>query len=62
MSVGTGYNMLLPARHGSPFTLVEAFSSGDGSLGISADRVKILAGHLFSRASPPQSEAGTDPT
>jgi FtsX-like permease family len=53
MSVGTGYNMLLPARHGSPFTLVEAFSSGDGSLGISADRVKILAGHLFSRASPP---------
>ena len=38
--------MALPARHGVPEP-VNAFSSPDRALGVSADRVKILQGQMF---------------
>jgi len=41
------YNVAVPVRHGVPDTQVVAFSSPDRTLGISADRVKILQGRLF---------------
>jgi MacB-like periplasmic core domain/FtsX-like permease family len=40
------YQIALPARHGAP-QLVEAFSSPDGTMGVSADRVKIVQGRMF---------------
>ena len=47
------YQIALPARHGVP-QLVEAFSSPDGTLGVSADRVKIVQGRMFSSRAPGQ--------
>src|SRR5271166_2267162 len=40
------YQVGLPARHGVP-ELVEALSSPDGALGVSADRVKIVQGQMY---------------
>jgi hypothetical protein len=40
------YQTALPARHGVP-ELVNAFSSPDRALGVSADRVKVLQGQMF---------------
>ena len=53
MSAQILYQIALPARHGVP-QLVEAFSSPDGTLGVSADRVKILQGRMFSSRAPGQ--------
>jgi hypothetical protein len=47
MSTVTGYNMAMPVSHGVPDTHIVVFSSPDGALGVSADRVKITAGRLF---------------
>src|SRR5690348_7791392 len=47
------YQIALPARHGAP-QLVEAFSSPDGTMGVSADRVKILQGRMFTSRAPGQ--------
>ena len=47
------YQIALPARHGTP-QLVDAFSSPDGTLGVSADRVKIVQGRMFSSRAPDQ--------
>ena len=46
MSTEVQYKIVLPARHGVPEP-VQAFSSPDRALGVSADRVKILQGRLF---------------
>jgi MacB-like periplasmic core domain/FtsX-like permease family len=46
MSTVMGFNMALPVRHGVPDTRIVVFSSPDGALGVSADRVKIVAGRL----------------
>jgi ABC-type antimicrobial peptide transport system permease subunit len=46
MSTEVLYQLALPARHGVP-EAVEALSSPDRTLGVSADRVKILQGRLF---------------
>ena len=48
MSTAVQYNMVLPVRRGLPLTPVQAFSSPDRALGVSADRVKILQGRMFS--------------
>ena len=47
MSTSSLYQMVIPVRHGLPQTLVNAFSSPDGTLGVSADRVKIAQGRMF---------------
>ncbi len=47
LSVQSLYQMVLPVRHGVPETAVEAVSSPDRAMGVSADRVKILQGHMF---------------
>ena len=47
------YQIALPARHGVP-QLVEAFSSPDGTMGVSADRVKIVQGRMFTSRAPGQ--------
>jgi hypothetical protein len=47
MSTASLYQMVLPVRHGLPQTEVEAISSPDRALGVSADRVKILQGRMF---------------
>ena len=41
------YDVAVPVRHGVPDTQVIALSSPDRTLGVSADRVKILQGQLF---------------
>jgi hypothetical protein len=46
------FNFTLPARHGPPAVLVETFSSPDGSLGRTADRLKMLDGQLPDPARP----------
>ena len=51
MSTASLYNMLLPVRHGLPQP-VETLSSPDRALGVSADRVKILQGRMFSPGHP----------
>src|SRR5512132_3530891 len=48
MSTAVLYNMVLQVRHGLPTTWVQAFASPNGTLGVSADRVKILQGRMFS--------------
>ena len=45
---GTGTSAWLPTRRGRQLVPVQTMSSPDRALGISADRVKILAGRLFS--------------
>jgi ABC-type antimicrobial peptide transport system permease subunit len=47
MWTATQYYLAVPVRHGAPDTQVVALSSPDGTLGVSADRVKILQGQLF---------------
>jgi hypothetical protein len=47
LSVQSLYQMTLPVRRGLSQTAVEAVSSPDGTMGVSADRVKILQGHMF---------------
>jgi ABC-type antimicrobial peptide transport system permease subunit len=42
------YQTVLPTRRGQQLVPVDTMSSPDRALGISADRVKILAGRLFS--------------
>jgi ABC-type antimicrobial peptide transport system permease subunit len=49
MSTAGLYNMMIPVRHGLPYSAVETSSSFDGTLGVSADRVKIIQGRLFGR-------------
>jgi hypothetical protein len=46
MSTEGLFNFTLPARHGPPATPVETFSSPDGSMGRTADRLKMLDGQL----------------
>jgi ABC-type antimicrobial peptide transport system permease subunit len=46
------FNFTLPARHGPPSALVETFSSPDGSMGRTGDRLKMLAGQLPDPARP----------
>jgi ABC-type antimicrobial peptide transport system permease subunit len=58
MSTAVQYNVALPVGHGLP-TLVQAFSSPDRALGVSADRVKILQGRMFNPRAP--GEAVIDP-
>jgi ABC-type antimicrobial peptide transport system permease subunit len=47
MSVDSLYQMVLPVRHGLPVSAVMTYSSPGGSMGVSADRVKILQGRMF---------------
>ncbi len=47
MSTFSDYQMALPVRHGPPLAVVQAFSSPDRALGVSADRVKILQGRMY---------------
>jgi ABC-type antimicrobial peptide transport system permease subunit len=47
MSTTELYQATLPARGSHSLTPVETMSSPDGSLGMTADRVKVLAGHRF---------------
>ena len=53
ISTGVLYQTALPARHGVP-ELVNAFSSPDRALGVSADRVKVLQGQMFGPRAPGQ--------
>ena len=48
MSTTGLYQAVLPARRGQQLVPVETLASPDRRMGISADRVKILAGRLFS--------------
>ena len=41
------YDVAVPVRHGVPDTQVIALASPDRTLGVSADRVKILQGRIF---------------
>ena len=47
MSTTGLYQAALPVRGSQPLTRVNTMSSPDRALGITADRVKVLAGHLF---------------
>ena len=47
MSTTGLYQATLPGRGRQPLTAVETMSSPDRALGITADRVKVLAGHRF---------------
>lgn len=47
MSTASLYQMVIPVRHGPPQISVNASSSPDGTLGVSADRVKIAQGRMF---------------
>jgi hypothetical protein len=47
MSTAVLYQAVLPPHRGSPLTPVETFASPDRTFGVSADRVKILAGRMF---------------
>ena len=47
VTLATQYNMALPVPGGQPDTGVQVFSSPDGSLGITGDRVKITAGRMY---------------
>ena len=46
------FDFALPVRHGPPSVLVETFSSPDGSMGRTADRLKMLDGQLPDPARP----------
>ena len=48
LSTAVLYNVALPVRHGLPTTSVQAMASPDRALGVSADRVKVLQGQMFS--------------
>ena len=47
LSMQSLYQMVLPVRHGVPQIAVDAVSSPDGAMGVSADRVKVLQGRMF---------------
>jgi len=53
------YTVALPVPHGTPDAQVQALSSPDGAYGASVDRVKIVAGRMFSAAAA--DEAVVDP-
>jgi FtsX-like permease family len=53
------YTVALPVPHGTPDTQVQALSSPNGTYGASVDRVKIVAGRMFSAAAA--DEAVIDP-
>lgn len=52
MSAEGLFNFTLPARHGPPSAPVETFSSPDGSMGRTGDRLKMLDGQLPDPARP----------
>lgn len=53
VSVAGAYDTVLPGPHGRPSaTQVAAYAGLDGSYGVTADRVKVLSGHLFNPAVP----------
>jgi hypothetical protein len=52
MSLASYYDAVLPPRQGQAPASVAAWSSPDGSMGVTMDRVKILAGRRFSRSDP----------
>ena len=53
VSVQGYYNTVLPGPHGLlTATQVTTVAGPDGSLGVTADRVKVLSGHLFDPADP----------
>jgi hypothetical protein len=53
VSVAGYYDAVLPRPDGRPsMTQVATYSGLDGSYGITADRVKVLSGHLFNPARP----------
>ena len=54
VTLATEYNMALPVPGGQPDTGVQVFSSRDGSLGVTGDRVKITAGRMFGPAAQGQ--------
>lgn len=54
MSVDSLYQMVLPVRHGLPTATVMAYASPDGTMGVAADRVKILQGRMFGPRAPGQ--------
>lgn len=63
MDIAQLYQMVAPVSAGAPAgrgagaslgTPLEAWSSPDGSMGITADRVKVLSGRLFDPAKPGQ--------
>ena len=53
------YTVALPVPHGTPDSQVQALSSPNGTYGASVDRVKIVAGRMFSAAAA--DEAVIDP-
>jgi putative ABC transport system permease protein len=52
LSEASLYDVVLPGRHGPGSTTVQAFSSPNDSFGVTADRVKLLAGRLFRPGEP----------
>lgn len=44
--------MMLPVPRGLPQTSVETLGSPDGTLGVTADRVRVLQGRMFDPRSP----------
>jgi hypothetical protein len=46
------YQVMFPVPHGLPRTSVETLGSPDGTLGVAADRVKVLQGRMFDPRSP----------
>lgn len=51
-STAAFYQMMLPVPHGLPQKAVETLGSPDGTLGVAADRVKVLQGRMFGPRSP----------
>lgn len=52
VSVAGYYQTFLPVRHGFPRAQIATYSSLDGSLGLTTDRVKVLSGRLFDPTDP----------
>ncbi len=60
-STAAGYQMMLPVSHGLPRTSVEALASPDGTLGATADRVKVRLARPSAR-SPPRRAGRSSPS
>src|SRR5215467_7542830 len=52
MSTVALFGTAIPVPHGPPDLNVNAVGSLDGSLGVTADRVRVIAGRLFNPADP----------
>lgn len=52
LSTAALFGTAVPVPHGPPDLNVNAFGSLDGSLGVTADRVRVIAGRLFNPADP----------